>query len=373
MDKRRKKSGDKSGAGRNQQIDSFFSRQDKKQSPDRAILDNITNNMEGSPEKTEQTLVKSPIFSKSNKIENEVIDGTPNVAVSKFRLKRKRNDVVVPKEESKIDSEVEVPKSDESSRSPIFKRKRYSGDRDDIIEQVDVQLKTPVKISCEDKEDLLACLEDSPFSTTPVKPKEIPRSSGKEEVGVQLKTPVKIPCDDEEDLLACLEDSPFSTTPVKPEESPRKSNAEISKLGRHKVVSAEKSGGRLCLTLLEDGGSSRVKTLVLKGSWLTTDVKVNDIVNVVADWSGDSALVDDKAGSVIVNPDVLVSGTAVVSALFCMRKAVLSEKFKGLEGGNRVMLVGTMVHELLQEVVKERKYNKVADWIRHFLVLFLIN
>ena len=101
--------------------------------------------------------------------------------------------------------------------------------------------------------------------------------------------------------------------------------------------------------MLEDGGSthSHVKNLVLKGSWLTTDIKVNDILNVDADWSGDSAVVDDKAGSVIVNPDVLVSGTAVVSALFCMRKAVLSEKFKGLDGGNRIMLVGTMVHELL--------------------------
>ena len=358
MNKRRKKSGDKPGAGKTRQIDSFFSRQDKKQSPDRVILDNITNNMAVSPEKTEETLVKSPIFSKSKKVENEVIDGTPDVTASKLRLKRKRNEVVVQKEDTKIVSEVKIPES-LNCRSPIFKRKRYSGDRNYKKEEVNVRLKTPVKNSCEDEEDLLACLEDSPFSTTPVKTTEIHEKSRKEEVDAKLKTPVKISCEDEEDLLACLEDSPFSTTPVKPEESPQKSSAAVSKLGRHKVVSVEKSGGRLCLTLLEDVGSSRVKTLVLKGSWLTTGIKVNDIVNVEADWTGDSALVDDKAGSVIVNPDVLVSGTAVVSALFCMRKAVMSEKFKGLEGGNRVMLVGTMVHELLQEVVKERKYNKV--------------
>ena len=356
MDKRRKKSGDKPGSGKTQQIDSFFSRQDKKQSPDRAILDNITNNMAVSPGKTEDTLVKSPIFSKSKQMENEVIDGTPDVTVSKLRLKRKRNEGVVQKEDSKIVSDVKIPESI-NCRSPIFKRKRYSGDNNDKKEEV--KLKTPSKNSCEDEADLLACLEDSPFSTTPVKTKEIHEKSRKEEVYAQLKTPVKNSCEDEEDLLACLEDSPFSTTPVKPEESPEKSSATVSKLGRHKVVSVEKSGGRLSLTLLEDGGSSHVKTLVLKGSWLTTDIKVNDIVNVEADWTGDSALVDDKDGSVIVNPDVLVSGTAVVSALFCMRKAVMSEKFKGLEGGNRVMLVGTMVHELLQEVVKERKYNKV--------------
>ena len=360
MNKRPKKNGDKPGERKNQQIDSFFSRRiDKKESSDRAILDNITNNMEVSPEKTEQTLVKSPIISKSKKIENDVIEGTPNCTVSKKRLKRKRNEVDVQEKESKSDSEVEIPAVSEHCRSPIIKRKRYSGDRDDKKEEVEAPLKTPVKISCEDEQDLLACLADSPFSKTPVKTRESPEKP-KEAVNAQIKTPVKISCDDEEDLLACLADSPFST-PEKHEESPEKSRALSSKLGRHKVVSVEKAGGRLCLSLLEDGGSSRAKTLVLKGSWVMTDIKVNDVVNVEADWSGDSGLVDDKAGSVIVNPDVLVSGTAVVSALFCMRKAVLSEKLKGLEGGNRVMLVGTMVHELLQEVVKERKYSKVAN------------
>ena len=111
MDKRPKKNGDKR-VGKNQQINSFFPRQDKKQSPDRAILDNITNSMAVSPEKTEETLVKSPIFSKSLKIENDVIEGTPNYTVSKLRLKRKRNEVAVQEKESKIVTEVVIPVSD---------------------------------------------------------------------------------------------------------------------------------------------------------------------------------------------------------------------------------------------------------------------
>ena len=45
-----------------------------------------------------------------------------------------------------------------------------------------------------------------------------------------------------------------------------------------------------------------------------------------------------RCGLVVVNPDHLVSGTAVVSALFCLRKAVLAEKFKG--GGGRGSKVG---------------------------------
>lgn len=43
-------------------------------------------------------------------------------------------------------------------------------------------------------------------------------------------------------------------------------------------------------------------------------------------------IVDDLRGLLVVRPDTLVSGTSIVSTLFCMRKAILNEKFKGLEG-----------------------------------------
>ena len=52
----------------------------------------------------------------------------------------------------------------------------------------------------------------------------------------------------------------------------------------------------------------------------------------------------------MVNPDYLISGTSVVAGVFCRRKAVLNERFKGFDAGNKVMLIGTLVHELFQEV-----------------------
>ena len=55
-----------------------------------------------------------------------------------------------------------------------------------------------------------------------------------------------------------------------------------------------------------------------------------DIVNVLGldeevnkDW-----VIDDMNGLLVVNPDMLISGTSIVSTLFCMRKAVLNERFK---------------------------------------------
>ena len=64
-------------------------------------------------------------------------------------------------------------------------------------------------------------------------------------------------------------------------------------------------------------------------------------------------------GLVVVNPDFLVSGTSIVSTLFCMRKAVLNERFKGQEGSSRSMLIGTLVHELLQESLKRNHRSPV--------------
>jgi hypothetical protein len=47
----------------------------------------------------------------------------------------------------------------------------------------------------------------------------------------------------------------------------------------------------------------------------------------------------------IVNPDTLVSGTRVAESFGCIRRAVLSERIKGVEI-NREMLFGTLLHEL---------------------------
>ena len=65
-----------------------------------------------------------------------------------------------------------------------------------------------------------------------------------------------------------------------------------------------------------------------------TDVKIGDVVNVLADYDTQSEAwtVDDINGMIIVDPDHLISGTSIVSSLFCMRKAVLNEIFKGTEG-----------------------------------------
>lgn len=66
-------------------------------------------------------------------------------------------------------------------------------------------------------------------------------------------------------------------------------------------------------------------------------------------------IVDNSFGWIINQPDILVSGTSVVSSLFCSRRSVLQEKFRQIESlpyysGNCYMLTGSLSHELLQTV-----------------------
>ena len=92
---------------------------------------------------------------------------------------------------------------------------------------------------------------------------------------------------------------------------------------------------------------------------LNTQVQVGDTVHIEAPWYGafdendlpiQLAVIDGQSGLIVVSPDTLVSGTSVVSSLFCRRKAVLSERFRKSDPTNRVMLIGTLVHRLLQRV-----------------------
>ncbi|CAL1536166.1 unnamed protein product, partial [Lymnaea stagnalis] len=59
---------------------------------------------------------------------------------------------------------------------------------------------------------------------------------------------------------------------------------------------------------------------VLTGFWADTKVEKDDIVNIIGEFHNDTCVLSDKSGLIIVNPDLLLSGTLVVSSIFCPRK-----------------------------------------------------
>ncbi|XP_015518231.1 DNA replication ATP-dependent helicase/nuclease DNA2 isoform X1 [Neodiprion lecontei] len=104
--------------------------------------------------------------------------------------------------------------------------------------------------------------------------------------------------------------------------------------------------------------------VTLRGFWKDTRLQTGDIVNIQAKKQLNDWVVDNTSGFVVEQPDFLVSGTSVVGALFCARRGILSDRFKGIESvtdckqGASVMVIGSLVHELFQKVLKEKIYTK---------------
>lgn len=79
----------------------------------------------------------------------------------------------------------------------------------------------------------------------------------------------------------------------------------------------------------------------LQHFWSQCRIEAGDIVSIIAVWNVElqSYCVTNSDGLVVVRPDFLVSGTTVVGGLFCMRKAVLQDRFKGIETGIKIVSV----------------------------------
>lgn len=92
--------------------------------------------------------------------------------------------------------------------------------------------------------------------------------------------------------------------------------------------------------------------------WVQSKIAVGDIVNIRTSRWEDAFIVDTECGFIVINPDYLITCTGIASSLFCPRKAWLNEKFRGWGAGNDVMLVGTIVHELLQECTLKKIYEE---------------
>ena len=181
----------------------------------------------------------------------------------------------------------------------------------------------------------------------------------------KLKSPVKIPTPPTQNIID--DDDEEEEEEVGPERKTVSRRAQKENIGgnticasygRHIVKSAEMSvknfGCQELSMTIEDSISGNERKCVLRGSWADTKVKIGDVVNILCvDKNVEEIVINDLNGLVVVNPDMLVSGTSIVSTLFCMRKAVLNERFKGQDTGSRTMLIGTLVHELLQESLRQ--------------------
>ncbi|CAI9714834.1 Hypothetical predicted protein [Octopus vulgaris] len=158
-------------------------------------------------------------------------------------------------------------------------------------------------------------------------------------------------CDDIKNL------SPFKSKAKTSKDNPLTCSPVCSLYNRYQINDVKYQGQDIELVLTNQ---DHTISCVLHGFWCYSYVAVGDIVHVL-DASTDSAGVyhiTDETGLLVINPDFLVSSTTVVSSLFCMRKAVLNERFRGIDKGNLHMLYGSIVHCLLQEVLRNKIFKE---------------
>uniref|UniRef100_A0A182M9V9 DNA replication ATP-dependent helicase/nuclease n=1 Tax=Anopheles culicifacies TaxID=139723 RepID=A0A182M9V9_9DIPT len=72
-------------------------------------------------------------------------------------------------------------------------------------------------------------------------------------------------------------------------------------------------------------------------------------------------VVNAHCGLFITEPDILVSGTTVVSSLFCQRRGILQELFRisGME--NTQMIIGTLAHCIFQHCLVDKSCKSLKD------------
>ncbi|XP_078659491.1 DNA replication ATP-dependent helicase/nuclease DNA2-like [Branchiostoma floridae x Branchiostoma belcheri] len=137
-------------------------------------------------------------------------------------------------------------------------------------------------------------------------------------------------------------------------DDPTLGTAEVcTKLSRFRVqgVEAEEHDGYVTqLTLrLTNPAHRSGRTCVLRDSWASLSVQSGDVVHVLTEFGADGVgTVDRDRGYVVVTPDLLMSSTAVANGIKCLRRAVLSERFKGTDGSSKQMLLGTILHDVFQ-------------------------
>ncbi|XP_074594550.1 DNA replication ATP-dependent helicase/nuclease DNA2-like [Brevipalpus obovatus] len=139
---------------------------------------------------------------------------------------------------------------------------------------------------------------------------------------------------------------------------------------RFEVISVDRTNNMQILKM-KHFSSDGIYECHLSGSWCRSDVSIGDIVNVRSDQFSDNIYtVDNQHGLITIGPDNLITSTLLSSSIFCMRKAWLSEKFKGYFMnpmgknvtliGNKFMLIGTMVHNIFQ-IACEKRSKSIDD------------
>nr|XP_022919346.1 DNA replication ATP-dependent helicase/nuclease DNA2 [Onthophagus taurus] len=131
---------------------------------------------------------------------------------------------------------------------------------------------------------------------------------------------------------------------------------DLSQPQHCKVLSFNKIDKNKMEIIVKSTKSDEKAKCVLEGFWIHTnfDVKAEIYLQGIKLNNEPFWRVTNKEGLLVYEPNLLISSTSVVGALFCKRRAVFRTYFAGFEPENKVMIIGVLVHSLLQNVLKSK-------------------
>ncbi|KAM3666224.1 DNA replication ATP-dependent helicase/nuclease DNA2 isoform 2-T2 [Ammospiza maritima maritima] len=135
------------------------------------------------------------------------------------------------------------------------------------------------------------------------------------------------------------------------------------------------------LTITASPSLESTELCILRNGWESVPVVPGDIVHLEGECSCGTWVVSAQSGYLVLYPDLLLSGTAISSSIRCMRRAVLSERFRGSEPGSPQMLVGTILHDIFQQSVTndlapervQELANKIVYGQKYLKEMYLLN
>ncbi|KAI4471143.1 dna2/nam7 helicase family [Holotrichia oblita] len=137
------------------------------------------------------------------------------------------------------------------------------------------------------------------------------------------------------------------------------------------VTSYSKDKNDVLLTVKSTKTNEKAKCK-LEGFWIWSKINVGCTIYItgIKDNNSDIWKITNEGGLLVYEPDMLLSNTAVVGALFCKRRSIFKEKFLGFEPENKVMLIGGLIHTLLQGVLKIKTADalKIEDMLHKLLL-----
>lgn len=137
----------------------------------------------------------------------------------------------------------------------------------------------------------------------------------------------------------------FWIPPAEDENVPKNGQEDLrsanSKQWRRCVVeSIERGDNNSLILLLSEENCDHGISCRLEPPWTSSSrLQIGDLISIKPHWCSEKKIykVDRDHGYLVTLPDHLISGTTMMGSLFCRRKGMLQEMFKGMDADNEIV------------------------------------